>query len=420
MVLPTTTGTGESGYTAEVLDGQRLRVVAVESEGKLRCKIIDDVGFNSFSGEKFHAKDLTVTVRIDRDLPKFRVSYGYHQQESLELSELISSPEWLVGKYDLEKLPEPGKCPWCDRKTTLYWSAELGFPLCADCWRIALHESLTEGVLELLNEIHDGEYGSTFSDADRQRLRRMVDTGELDNKLPTYREMLSALIHDGVVKQVPLANITPATKWMDKADLASRYIVHILAPKAAEQYPEQAETIQEDASPKKPSVLLTGEILTQASKSAPQPEAVRDIVRIARQWIETKQNLDELSTTLATLTVRSKELHTQFIPVVKELQDQKTRLDNVVLALQRREKPAHKDWYESALELLEKVSKSMAERARKYREETTEYSEWLKLEQDRLVQAFSWMTSYTRRVWGWLHRTSRDITELERLVFFSD
>jgi hypothetical protein len=341
--------TGAEDSVAEIRSGQRLKVIRVGERGGLECRIIDDVGFRTGDHKRYHARDLTVLVR-SRDLRKFKVSRS--------LGEAVDQGQILV-----------------------------------------------EGVLELLPEIPDRYNNSEFGVQDRENIKKAVEGGFITDTLPSFEDMLDELSklppdRRGVI-------VKAAGPHADAGDVASIYMVHILAP-LARVIVRETEGPPVETPPE------------AEAKQPDQPGVTKDVVRIARDWIKTKRKLDELKTKIAQVSSQSKELEAALLPVVRELEDQKVRIDNCVLALQSRDTPSYKESYQYALSLLEKVSAKLVRKAEKYLQEVTMHSEWLKLEQNRLVQAFNWLTSFSKRAWRWLRDTGSDITELERLVFFSD
>ena len=98
---------------------------------------------------------------------------------------------------------------------------------------------LTEGVLELLDEIPDGYSGSSFSDEDRNNIRMAIKIGKLSDGLPTYGVMMSYLANQPGSKKVDVKTVD-WNKVADQADVASLYVVHALAKwaKAVYDYPD--------------------------------------------------------------------------------------------------------------------------------------------------------------------------------------
>ena len=149
-------------------------------------------------------------------------------------------------------------------------------------------------------------------------------------------------------------------------------------------------------------------------------DAQRSIVTAAQEWLETKSAIDELSQELAQMTSLNSEVDQKVRSMTLELRDHRERVDKAYLALQQqialRGEP---EWFLSALELLQGLSRDLSGRASRFKQEIRQY--WSKgmREQRELVQTYSWLDSFTRRLRSWLRRIEKRITELEGLVFYS-
>ncbi len=392
---------------AEVLNGQRLRVVEVRADGWLLCRYLDDVYFKDSANAKVHSKELTVGVHATHDVGKFIVQRV--QESTGAIDEIAVSDAGFAARYDLEKMPDlvgDTDCPECGEVKRAYRSRELRATMCLDCWKDILQSEdveipVMEGILELLDEIPDGFLDSDFGPEDRELVRTAIQRGDIENTLPNAYDISQALAQLSDAEPVSLDQIDlNVTRIMDKADTASAWVARILTPKLrqAEDYAADVEEAEE----------------LQPARATP------DVVRAAREWISAKREISELKTVLARLTGRSKDLREKLSPIIRELDEQRMRIDSAVLALQQRTPVQFAGWFEAAVTLLEQLNVSFTIKAKKLLDECGDYDDWVMLERDKLVQAYSWLHSYTKRAWNWLKRTEKKITRLEQLAFYSE
>ena len=140
----------------------------------------------------------------------------------------------------------------------------------------------------------------------------------------------------------------------------------------------------------------------------------RAINRAAREWIGTKQSIGQLSETLRRLSEREKELAAELLPIVQELEDQKLRVDRVVIALKEYSVAAYKKPFEKALKLLSSISDEMRRKAQRLRRETSAIGTKLKIERGIL----DWLKAFAKRAWDVLRGTERKIADLEKEVYY--
>jgi len=156
-----------------------------------------------------------------------------------------------------------------------------------------------------------------------------------------------------------------------------------------------------------------------------QKGVTRDVIEIARKWLQTKRAMDELSKQMAELSSRFSEADEQLLPIIKELKDQTLRVDNVVLKLKQRHvnpPPKYKIGFDRALEMLEEINEELAEKAKEYLEKTRK-EPWTKefissesLYENVFVKFYKWLKGFASGMRDWLRGTRQKIDDLEDFV----
>ena len=149
-------------------------------------------------------------------------------------------------------------------------------------------------------------------------------------------------------------------------------------------------------------------------------DTVGAITATAQLWLNAKRALDDLGQDLVQMATASPEMDRRLEGMVREIRSQRERIDKAWLALQRHSAVSGMpDWFESAVSLLRGLAIDFEQRTRRFEKEIQQYWNQGPCEQNKLVQAFSWITSFARRMWTWLRKSEKKIAELEGLVFYS-